>query len=107
MRVKAEFYKPTVEQGAYQTDITSYKMAFSTGVKVGTVSFKDRMNNGQNIEEDSFYLFCLKNPNTLKVQSGWQVAMPGQSGSSRYVVRGVDPKYGKTNEIVFYVDRLP
>jgi uncharacterized protein (DUF342 family) len=105
MRIKADFYTVGEAKNSYQETVKTPILSFSTGVRVKTVTFKDKVVSGQNVDGESILVFARKNGLTSGVNEGHQFKLPAHSDSF-FEVRGVDPNYGKTDELVFFADKL-
>lgn len=106
MKIKAVFYKATISKNEYKEDVEAWVQQFTSGVELKTVSFKDKIAGGQNVDNESVYIYCFKNTNTLTVESGWKITLPSQPGSPSYLVKGIDAKYGVQMGLVLYAERV-
>lgn len=100
--IKADFYQPTITKGDYQEDILSWAHQFSSGVRTKTVTFKDKLAAQQSVSDVSLLVYCRKNPNTMAIESNWQVELAGD----RYEVNGIDANPSNLSEIVLYCERV-
>lgn len=100
--IKADFYTPTISKGEFQEDILSWAHQFSTGVKTKTVTFKDKLAAQQSVSDISLLVYCRQNPNTMAIESDWQVELAGD----RYEVNGIDANPSNRSEIILYCERV-
>lgn len=99
---RADFYTKSVAYNDYGEEVASGALAFSTGVRLTTLSFKEALKATGTIDTSMFFIFTRKNPNTLGVVVGDFVKVGGRT----LEVTGVDPVYGKRAEITFLVDLI-
>mgnify|MGYP005996140429 CR=1 FL=1 len=99
---KAEFYTKSDTYNDYGEPIASGTLAFTTGVSITTLSFKDMVKATGTVDSSKFFVFTRKNPNTLAVVVGDFIKVDGQS----FEVIGIDPIYGKRSDITFLVDLI-
>lgn len=104
---KAVFFPVVTSENAYGELVPTVdaNTSFSTGVRTGTVSFKDKLQGNIEISGEQLYLYTRKNTNTLSVSEGDRVTLPGVS-SRTYKIEGIDHKHEQRAEIVFFVDAV-
>lgn len=99
---KADFYTKSDTYNDYEELVSTGVLAFSTGVRISTLSFTDVVKATGTVDTSKFYVYTRKNPNTLAIVTGDYLKVDGVA----FEVQGIDPKYGNRAEIMFFVDVL-
>lgn len=97
---KADFYTRTATHNDYGEPVYTGALAYSTGVRMATVSYKEMLVSTHSVDASKFYCYTRKNANTLTTVVGDYVIVDGVD----HAVVGVDPKHGNRAEIMFLLD---
>ncbi len=97
---KASFYTKSVTYNDYGEEVYTGSLAYSTGVRLSTLSYKDKIVGNMSIDATKFFCYTRKNTNTLATVVGDYVVVD----TIDYEVIGIDPKYDDRSEIMFLLD---
>jgi len=99
---RADVYTRSIAHNDYGEEVSTGTLAFSTGSRLSTLSFKEILKSTGTVDTTKFFCYTRKNVATTGVVVGDYFKVDGDT----FGVIGIDPMHGNRSEIMFLLDLL-